>query len=167
MPACNHSWHVPAVKGVLITTICLAAATVAGAASAAIVPGRGIQGVNLGMTQAQVRRALGKPVSVVHGRNDLGRFTTLRFKGYSATFQPTSRLTYISTTSRRERTGRGVGVGSTYERLRRSHPRVTCDGTAPATGACWLGVWQPGRRITVFSFDKGLVERVSVGTVLD
>jgi len=119
------------------------------------------------MTQAQVRRELGKPVTVVRGRNDFGRFTTLRFNGYTTTFQPTSRLSFISTTSPRERTGRGIGVGATFARLQRAHPRVTCDATAPATGSCWLGVWKPGRRVTVFSFDKGLVDRVGVGTVLD
>lgn len=149
--------------------VCLAACFVVAAAAApsAIVPGKGIRDAKLGMTQVQVRHMLGKPVTVVRGRNDFGPFTTLRFRGYSATFQPTTRLSFISTTSPRERTGRGVGVGSSFERLQRSHPSVTCDATAPATGSCWLGVWKPGRRVTVFSFDKGLIVRVGVGTVLD
>ena len=67
----------------------LAVLASAAAASAAIVPQRGIAGVRLEMTKAQVRAVLGAPRRAVHGSNEFGSFTIYRYRGLRITFQGT------------------------------------------------------------------------------
>ena len=70
----------------------------AAAAPAAIVPQRGIAGLRLAMTRAQVRVVLGAPAAAVHGRNEFGTFTVYRYRGLRVTFQGNRTVTSILTT---------------------------------------------------------------------
>lgn len=106
----------------------VAAADVASApdSSELIRPGVGIGKVRLGMTQAQVRRALGQRQAIVNVRER--RFGLLYLEvayDYSAYtvgfFGGPGRLRVVSvaTALRRERTRTGLGPGSSLRRLRR------------------------------------------------
>ena len=151
--------------GVLLAGVTCALA-LAGAASPAIVIGRGIARVVLGMSQASVRAKLGSPVRVVDGKNEFGPYTEFRYRGYVVDFQTNESVTSIVTTLAREHTPAGVGVGSTWAQVRAKVPHVRCQGS-PAFGDCHVGDFLPGKRVTDFFFKAGNVERVLVGFVLD
>jgi hypothetical protein len=149
----------------------LAAASVvllacAAVASAAIVPQRGIAGVRLGMTKAQVRATLGAPAAAVHGSNDFGRFTVYRYRGLRVTFQGNRNVTAVSTTRRTERTAAGVGVGSTERQVRAKVPGVRCR-TESGFRHCFVGRFLAGKRVTDFRIKRGHVTSVTVAFVLD
>src|SRR4051794_12623098 len=86
------------------------------AAQARIVPQQGIKGIRLGMTVSQVRARLGPPDRIAFRRDPIqGRVRVYSYGLTQASFSPgdaTARVNTITTTSRRERTTRGVGVGS-------------------------------------------------------
>jgi hypothetical protein len=120
-------------KVATLTLVCslagFAAADVAATpdASELIRPGVGIGKVRLGMTQAQVRRALGQPHAVVNVRER--RFGLLYLEvayDYSAYtvgfFGAPGRLRAMSvaTSLRRERTRSGLGPGTSLRALRRA-----------------------------------------------
>ena len=142
------------------------ALALAGSAGATIVINRGIAGVNIGMTQTQVRGKLGKPAKVVHGKNEFGPYTEFRYPGYTVDFQQNTTVTSIVTTLARERTAAGAGVGSTWAQVHAKVPHVQCSGS-PRIGECHVGQLLPGKRVTDFFFGLGKVYRVVVGVVLD
>jgi hypothetical protein len=145
----------------------IAAATLFGlaASSAAAVsernalvrPARGIGNLSLGMTQRQVRRALGKPVYVRRIPRGFGR--TLIEMSYwldgwtvrLAVRRGVFRVVYVETTLARERTRQGLGVGSTDQRLRRLHPNVRCRSVPGYNTECIVG--SRSQRHTVFGFN--------------
>jgi len=132
----------------------VAAALVAAAATATpgaaaperdtlIRPGVGIGKVRLGMTVAQVRRALGRQDTGwseprAFGRRylelnwDRGRddYTSVGFLGASSSL----RAVVIGTTRPSERTSGGVGPGTTVSRLERVYPGARCRYVWPAGG---------------------------------
>jgi hypothetical protein len=144
----------------------LAAGQAADAGEGRLVPQRGIAGVRLGMTQAHVKTTVGLPRRVTRASSELGRSTTYEYRTYSVTFFGGPRVTSMETRSPRERTTRGVGVGSSR-----------ADVSAKVTGArcvtelgyahCYVGTWAPGRQITDFALARGRVTRVTVGYVID
>jgi len=138
----------------------------AGTASSAIVIGRGIGGVALGMGQSAVRAKLGRPTRVVRAKNEFGSYTEFRYRGYTVDFQSNAAVTAVVTTFARERTPAGVGVGSTWSQVRAKVPHVRCQG-APSLGDCHVGDFLPGKTVTDFVFRHGKVGRVVVGFVLD
>ena len=123
----------------------------AAVASAGIVPQRGIAGVRLTMTRAQVRAVLGAPAAATHGTNEFGSFTVYRYRGLRVTFQGSRTVTAILTTSTGERTG--------VRRWRRLERRA-----GPGEGG---GRPLPHRRVTDFRIRRGHVTSVQVGFVLD
>jgi len=135
-------------------------------ASAAIVPQRGIAGVRLEMTRAQVRAVLGMPATVVHGSNDFGSFTAYRYRGLRVTFQGNRTVTAIFTTRAGERTAAGVGVGSTEGQVRAKVAGVRCR-TESGFRHCFVGRFLPGKRVTDFRIKRGHVTSVQVAFVLD
>ena len=144
----------------------LVALVSAAAAAAAIEPQRGIAGVRLGMTKAQVRATLGAPRSAVHGSNEFGSFTVYRYRGLRITFQGNRTLTDLFTTRPTERTARGVGVGSTEGQVRAKVAHVRCRSEA-GLRHCFVGRFLPGRRVTDFRIKHGRVTSVDVGFVVD
>jgi hypothetical protein len=136
------------------------------AASAAIVPQRGIAGVRLEMTKAQVRAVLGAPAAVVHGSNDFGSFTAYRYRGLRVTFQGNRTVTSVFTTRTSERTAAGVGVGSTEGQVRAKVAGVRCR-TEGGFRHCFVGRFLPGKRVTDFRIKRGHVASVQVAFVLD
>jgi hypothetical protein len=140
----------------------LAALVVAPPAGAVIVVQQGIAGIRIGMTQAKVRAKLGKPRSFKHGTNEFGKYTELRYRGLRITFQGDRTVTSIWTSSPRERTARGIGVGST-----RAAVRARVEGVRCGRGHCFVGRFLPGRRVTDFFLRNGRVSAVVVGFVID
>jgi hypothetical protein len=138
----------------------------AAVASAAIVPQRGIAGVRLEMTRAQVRAVLGAPRRAVHGSNEFGSFTVYRYRGLRITFQGNRRVTDVFTTRPGERTARGVGVGSTEAQVRARVAGIHCR-TESGFRHCFVGRFLPGRRVTDFRIRRGRVTSVDVGFVVD
>jgi outer membrane protein assembly factor BamE (lipoprotein component of BamABCDE complex) len=137
-------------------------------ASAVIQIDRGIAGVRVGNSKAQVRAALGKPRRVRNGRNDFGPFTRYGYtrEGITVIFQGGSRVSSVATTGQGDRTTRGVGVGSTEREVDAKVPRVKCE-TIVGTRSCHTGEFRAGRRITDFLIRRGRVRRVTVGIVVD
>jgi hypothetical protein len=144
----------------------LCALALAGAATPAIVIGRGIGGVVLGMGQSAVRAKLGRPLRAVHAKNEFGPYTEFRYRGYVVDFQSNVNVTAVVTTLAGERTPAGVGVGATWSQVRAKVPHVRCQG-APSLGDCHVGDFLPGKTVTDFVFRHGKVSRVVVGFVLD
>ena len=138
----------------------------AAAASAALVPQRGIAGIRLAMTRAQVRAVLGAPRAAVHGRNEFGSFTVYRYRGLRVTFQGNRTVTAILTTRTTERTAAGVGVGSTEGQVWAKVAGVRCR-TESGFRHCFVGRFLPGKRVTDFRITRGRVTSVTVGFVLD
>jgi hypothetical protein len=151
-------------RAVAVAAAGLAAGGVAaGSADAAILLQHGIGGVRLGQTLAAVTAEKGPPVTIRKGSNEFGRFTELRYRGLTVSFQGGTRVTAVSTRSSAERTNRGIGVGSTKAALLAAHPQVTC----PDTFHCVVGKEEPGRTVSSFGLRKGVVRSVIVGYVID
>ena len=142
----------------------------AGAASAIgegrIVPQKGIAGVRLGMTQAQVKADIGLPAKVERGNNEIGPYTTYRYRTFTVTFFGGPKVTQLDTHSPRKRTASGVGVSSSRADVRAKVAGIRCLKEF-GYHHCYVGSWQPGRVITDFALKNGRVTSVSIGYVID
>ncbi len=136
-----------------------------------LVPQSSIRGVKVGMVASQVRSKLGRPDSnrtladPILGKTRMMRFglVEVRFRGVRSN----SPVINISTTSKKERTASGIGVGSSERALRAALRGETCR-TELGYRHCWLGQWKPGSLITDFSISKsGRVTRLMLGIVID
>jgi hypothetical protein len=138
------------------------------AAMAIIQVQRGISGVVLGMTPAQVKAGLGAPPKVKKGTNDFGKFTQFFYAGGSltVTFQGNTNVTAVAITGQTDRTPAGVGVGSTEAAVKSGVKGVACHTTS-GTRSCDVGKLLPGHRVTDFLLKAGKVARVTVGFVID
>jgi hypothetical protein len=125
---------------------------VAGSASATIRPGKGMSGVVLGMTKAQVQAKLGRPIGTGGGRYFYARV----WVGFRL-----GRVVEVTTTRSTERTGSGVGVDSSEAQVRRAFPSVVC-GPSGGFRRCRVGSGNPGTRATDFLLGRGKVLQVSV-----
>ncbi len=103
---------------------------------------------------------------MVHGRNEFGRFTELRYPGLRVAFQGTASVSNISTTRTSEKTVGTVGVGSTESQVRMHVGGVRCK-TEFGFRHCFLGQFLAGHRVTDFFIRHGRVTRVDVGFVID
>ena len=121
-------------------------------ALATIRPQQGMSRVVLGMTKAQVRARLGRPV----GSGDARFYYARVWVGFRL-----GRVVEVTTTRSTERTASGVGVDSSEADVRRSYPSVVC---APFGGfrRCRLGSGLPGTRATDFMLGHGRVLQLTV-----
>jgi hypothetical protein len=150
------------VLGVLIATIVLPAQ-----ASGAIIVQKGIGGVTLGMSKTKVRAKLGVPIRTRTGTNEFGTYTVFVYQRVRVTFQGGAAATAVQTTSKRERTVTGVGVASRAAAVKTGIAGVKCELSTAGSGHCYVGKFNPGRRVTDFFISKGRVTRVIVGFVID
>ncbi len=114
------------MKLVAAVTVALVLAPVA---AAKIVVRESIAGVKLGMTAAQVRAALGKPHHITYRPDQIEG--SVKIFDYGATDVvltrgPTAQVLRVKTTTRRERTSKGIGVGSTRAAIKRAYPAANC-----------------------------------------
>ena len=121
-------------------------------AAATIRPQKGMSGLSLGMTKAQVQSKLGRPIGTGGGRYYYARVWVAFRLG---------RVVEITTTRSSERTASGIGVDSTEAAVRRAYPSVTC-GLAAGFRRCRLGSGKPGTRATDFLLGRGRVLQISV-----
>jgi hypothetical protein len=145
--------------GLVLAAVVAATAHGAQERDALVRPGVGIGKIRLGMTPAQVFRALGR-TQLVNRRLDYGFGTRYVEYGWDYTSwsvgftgRPNSlRVSKIATTLRRERTRGGVGVGTTVRALLRVYPNARCVGrwySDPDPGT-WVYI---GRRPTITAFN--------------
>lgn len=148
------------------TATALIALSLPAAASASIVPQRGIAGANLDMTEQQVFDKLGKPDRVLHPKSPIfGSYTTWFYGATTIDMFRTGdkKVFNLSTTSRAQKTTTGVGVGSTSAAVKQGVRRVHCD-----LQHCYVGRFEGGEKVTDFALSKnGRVTRVTIGYVLD
>src|SRR4051794_31331584 len=141
-------------------------------AAATIVPQRSIKGVKLGDTVGAVLARLGKPDTVIFTRHPIiGRIRVykygLTYVRFDGTSQSTAKVTSIDTTSRAEKTSKGIGIGSTRAQVAARVPGVKCV-VESGFDHCYVGAFLAGRRVTDFRITStGRVGRVVVGYVLD
>jgi hypothetical protein len=154
----------------LLVLAATAAFTLASAstAEAVIQVQKGITGIRLGMSQAQVKAGLGNPGRTRTGHNDFGPFTQFLYRaGITITFQGNASVTAVAIAGHTDRTPSGVGVGSTEKEVKRGVRGVKCQ-TLAAVRDCHVGAFLPGRRVTDFTLGpNGRVTRVTIGFVID
>lgn len=121
-------------------------------ASASIRPQKGMSGVTLGMTKAQVRAHLGSPIGSGAGRLYFARV----WVGFRL-----GRAVEITTTRSSEHTGSGLGVGSSEAAVHHAYPSVTC-ASVGGFRRCRLGSGDPGTRATDFLIGHGEVLQITV-----
>lgn len=116
----------------------------AGATDALIRPGKGIGKVELGMSEAQVRRALGTPHAVIRKQVGFGRVSAewqydfglwrVQLLGRRGAL----RVVSVATMARSERTRQGFGVGTLERTLRRTYGRaIRCEQLRTDSGIVW------------------------------
>ena len=142
-----------------------------GTASATIVPQRGMIGVEIGDSVAEVRKAAGAPDGIVFRDNEIiGRQRLYRYGKTWVLFNgddPDSTVSSLHTTSRRERMANGVGVGTPRREVARKVKRAKCV-VEFGFDHCYIGSFRPGTRVTDFRIGKrGRVKSVTVGIVID
>jgi len=153
----------------LLSSVAVLAAALAlpAAAPALIQVDRGISGVRLTNSQAEVRAALGKPRRIIRDRNIFGPTLTFRYRGgITVFFQGRRNVTAVFTTGRGDRTARGVGVGSSEQAVRTRVPGVRCE-TIVGTRTCHTNRFEAGQRVTDFQIRNGRVTRVALAFVID
>ncbi len=145
-----------------------AALGLAGTAGAVIIPQQGIAGAELLMSKGEVRGVLGEPKRVKHGSNIFGPYAIFRYGWLSVFFQGNSEVTAVATIRFNQDTPKGIGRGSTKAELKDAHERAKCRREAGGFHHCWIGRYEPGRRVTDFRLNGAeRVERVVVGFVID
>jgi len=100
----------------------------AGNAEAKIVVGEGIQGVNLGSTEAEVTSAIGQATNIENsgpGEPINWGYTTQPFFG-DVVFSSEGQVTGMFTDSKKQRTNRNIGPGSSLESLKKAYPKIKC-----------------------------------------
>jgi hypothetical protein len=160
---------------VVAAVLTAASASAAPQRDALIRMGTGIGKVQLGMTQQQVRRALGGPHDLVYRRADFGasgRYLELGWEfpgptwsepitwqvGFRSSRPPfgsrrpgVMRVVRVVANARSQRTPKGVGIGSRPRQIVRMHPHATCVSRygSPHPGT-WVVVTGPRDRMTAF-----------------
>lgn len=139
----------------------MATAMVPSAASAKIVIGEGAGGVAIGDTGTHVKQALGKPARV---QGSSGGESWL-YKSYWITLSH-KRVRGVETRDPQQKTGKGIGPGSTLPQLRHAYPAISCKSSSVADRVCHLSTRSGKKKIpTNFVFFDGKIEIVDIGEV--
>src|SRR4051794_1365029 len=136
---------------------------------AKIVVQKSIAGVKLGMTAQEVRGVLGTPDAVSYPKNEIqGSVKVYRYGKTKITFPrgANGKAQSVSTTSRKQKTAGGVGVGSTEAAVKADVSGVKCESFG-GLRSCHVGALKPGRKVTDFILSAGKVTRVTLGIVID
>lgn len=165
-PRLAYSGHVKWVSISAVGCAVVMSGTALAVGEGRFVVQQGIAGLRLGMTQAQVKAKVGLPRKVERGSSEIGPSTTYHYRTYSVTFFAGPNATQMDTLSPKERTLRGIGVGSTRAEVRAKVAGVRCLKEF-GYDHCYVGVWKPGGKITDFSIKDGRVARVSIGYIID
>jgi hypothetical protein len=160
----------------LLLLIALFLLALAAPASAVIVPGKGMAGVELGDCQERVIEVIGAPDRRFGKRDVFGFVSTYRYdaRGLKLDFRRGPGeclvLSSIRTTKAEERTKEGVGKGTKRKELRAKLRGEKCRTyrRPKRIRICWLGSFTPSKPITEFRIDsKGRVNNIRVATVID
>ena len=146
-------------------------------ASATIVPGKGMAGVQLGQCQERVIEILGFP-DRTFGSHDFAGIKSSYYYNAKALKLEFRRgpgrclvLSSIRTRSGEERTKEGVDKGTLRKDLRAKLKGEKCRTfklPKRRVRICWLGSFTPSKPITEFRIDsKGRVNNIRVATVID
>jgi hypothetical protein len=136
---------------------------------AAVVPQKSIAGVKLGMSSTQVRSVLGEPKSDRTVPNEIqGRVRVLDYGLTDVTLGASSdTVQNVTTTSRRQRTSKDVGVGSLRATVAKKVPGAKCSREY-GVAHCVVGQLRAGRTVTTFLLSKrNHVKRITLGYVID
>jgi hypothetical protein len=136
---------------VLVGLFCVSLSLVA-AASGTIKPGRGMSGVALGMTPAQVQAKLGRPAGRAPGRWYYPRV----WVGFRS-----RRVVELTTTRSTERLANGLGIDSTEAQVRAAFSHSRCVAAVPFR-RCRLGSDSQGSRVTDFLIGRGRVLQITI-----
>jgi hypothetical protein len=114
----NARWRSAAIAAAAMCVL-----SVASPVAAVIVPGQGMAGIRLRMSESQVRARLGEPARITRTRGALGNIVTrLHYPRVDVDLQRLDGqplVIRILTTRPGERTASGVGVGSTMTAVER------------------------------------------------
>ncbi|HEX6228817.1 MAG TPA: hypothetical protein VFZ41_05060 [Solirubrobacterales bacterium] len=154
-----------------VLLLCCAGFLLAPPAGALILPQRGIAGIKLNMTRAQIVTAKGKPDGERLVRNEIiGRQRMVRYgrtRALFGGFRRNARVVTINTRDPGERTRSGVGIGSTVGAVKRGVRGVRCRSQF-RVHTCFRGRFRAGERVTVFDISpRGRVNLVLIGFVID
>lgn len=153
--------------------VLIAAGTLAPAvADAELVVQKSLAGITLDMNRAQVEAVLGEPSAVNRPTSDvMGTYTELRFGLTSVSLTPGADGTVfdVSTTSKKQRTARGVGVGSTEKVLRQKVKGVKCQTYLKRVRICTVGTQEAGETVTDFriGLKSRKIARIELGRIID
>lgn len=137
-----------------------------------VIPQMSIRGIQLGMDSVRVNELLGaKPDSATTEAHPIvERTKTVTWGGLRVVYDGVksgARVISVSTTSRLDRTIRGVGVGSIEATVRKRVAGVSCK-TEYGYRRCSIGKKLAGEAVTDFSISrKGRVSRISLSRVVD
>jgi hypothetical protein len=133
-------------------------------ASAQIVVGKGIASVRIGDSTSQVTKLLGTPSTspyTSHGEwlynaplNGIVGFRA----GTEGHEHITTDVTYVETASHRQRTGAGVGPGSSSSQFHGAYRGYRCDhlnGASSGLRACWTTTRSRGQTVTTAFYFAG------------
>jgi hypothetical protein len=112
------------VRGLAVCAVALALAPLAGATEATIIPGVGIGKVKRGMTQSQVKKALGN-WRYVNERKGSHLSVGWGFAEWTIDFIG-GRTVQVATSVHSQRTTSGIGTGSSWLALVRAYPKGVC-----------------------------------------
>jgi len=130
--------------------------------AAAKVTFSGIGAVHIGMSEADVTGALGRPSSSASGRNRATKMLVYRRQKLEVFLhREEDRVVSVGTKSRAQRTSSGLGVGSSTSVVRAKLRDEKC-GTARGVMVCSV---QRGERVMDFEVKRGKVFRVAVGVL--
>ena len=144
--------------------------TLPAAASASIVPQRGMLGGNLSMTVTQLVSRAGPPSAVRTRTSEIfGAYDEYRWgEVYVSAFRSNGMIFNYSTRGRPARSVSGLGVGSTETYLKARLSGETCR-TMAGVRDCILGQETAGQVVTRFTISRttSRVTSVTIGRVID